>query len=200
MSRIGIMGGTFDPVHLGHTNLAISATEEMGLSKVILVPAYIQPFKKDRFVSSGDHRLEMLRLATLGIDIIEISTWEMDKGGVSYTYDTLTYFSSEFPKDEIWFILGSDSFLKLEKWYKGKELLRSTNFIVGLREEDDSGFVGNESKRLSEIYNNKIEILNKTMLPFSSTCIRERIENEESISGIVAPEVEEYIYEQKLYI
>ena len=199
------MGGTFDPVHYGHTGLASAAYKELDLSKVIIMPAYIQPFKRDRAITSDVHRVEMLKLALekeatyLDDSPFEISTWEIEKGGVSYTYDTLVHLKEVYPEDEILFIMGSDSLLKVESWYKGKELLENFSFGVGLRESDDIEEVEFCKKHLEENYGTKIFLLKGKMLPFSSTMIREALEEEGSISGMVAPEVENYIYGNKLY-
>lgn len=205
MSKIGLMGGTFDPVHYGHTGLALNAYKELNLSKVIMIPAYIQPFKRDKAVTSDEHRVEMLKLALTAEEVgydespFEISTWEIEKGGVSYTYDTLTYFNDLYQNDHICFIMGSDSLMKVENWFKGKELLRNFDFAVGLRQEDKEEEIIAHADYLEKTYGRTITLISNKMLPFSSTMVRERLEEGKSISGMVAPEVENYIYENKLY-
>lgn len=199
MKRIGLMGGTFDPVHFGHLSIALAAQREIDLDKVILMPAYIQPFKRDKFVTDDELRLEMLNLSILDKDGIEISTWELDKKGISYTYDTISHLKNEMPEDEIWFIMGSDSLMKIESWHKGVELLESCFFLVGARPEDPIDTIIEQIDYLTDKYQTRIHLLNEKMLPISSTLVREKIERDEPISGLVPPMVEDYIYAKRLY-
>ena len=199
MKRIGLMGGTFDPVHLGHLGIALAAERENDLDKVILMPAFIQPFKRDRYVTQDEFRLEMLNLSILDKDGIEISTWELDKKGISYTYDTIMHLREEMPNDEIWFIMGSDSLLQIETWHKGVELLKNCSFLVGARPEDSVDAIKEKITYLTDKYQTKIKLLNEKMLPINSTLIREKIEKDEPISGLVPPMVEDYIYAKGLY-
>ena len=199
MGRIGLMGGTFDPVHLGHLGIATAALREGALDKVILMPAYIQPFKRDRYISDDELRLEMLRIAILDKEGIEISTWELDKKGVSYTYDTIMHLKDTLPGEELWFIMGSDSLMAVEKWHKGVELLNNCFFIVGARPEDSKDTILETIDTLTNKYQTKILLLEEKMLPISSTIIREKLEKNEPISGLVPPMVEEYIYDKGIY-
>ena len=200
MSRIGILGGTFDPIHLGHIGLAEAAIREVDLNKVILMPAFVQPFKQDRFVSSPEDRLNMLEAAISESKYsLEISTLEFDRQEVSYTFDTICELKKENPRDEIYFIMGSDSMMNLESWYKGKDLLKATDFIVSLRPTNDREKVEEKALELKEKYGSHILLLNELMVPISSTDIREKIERGEPVSGLVPIGVENYIYEQGLY-
>lgn len=200
MARIGIMGGTFDPVHLGHIGVAEAAISEAGLEKVIFIPAFIQPFKQDIYVGDAKDRLEMLRLATMYNDLMDISTWELDKEDISYTYDTVKHFLEIDPENEIYFLMGSDSLMNVQTWYKGPELLSLCHFIVGLRPTNNREKVQACADEIKEKYGNEMILLKKLMLPISSTMIREKILNHEPISGLVSPMVEGYIYEHELYI
>ena len=200
IENIGIMGGTFDPVHYGHVGLAVSAKDELLLDKVIIIPAFIQPFKRYKNITSDVHRLSMLEMAFSDKDGIEISTWEIERGGISYTYDTLSYFNSIHQDSKIWFIMGGDSLMKLENWHKGIELLKSFSFAVGTRPMDDNSGLINKIEYLHEKYGTEIILIKKEMLPINSTMVREFLEEEKPISGLVSPEVENYIYENKLYI
>ena len=198
--RIGIMGGTFDPVHLGHIGVAQAALDEAMLDEVVFMPAYIQPFKQDRYVADGSDRLRMLELSTFGEERFTVSSWELDKESISYTYDTLTHFINVEPENRYYFLMGSDSMMKIERWNRGEELLKICNFIVGLRPTNDRNAVEECAKRLSNTYGSEIILLEKTMLPISSTMIRELTESGRPISGLVAPLVEEYIYAHELYV
>lgn len=198
--KTGIMGGTFDPIHLGHLGVASAALEEGGLEEVIFMPAYIQPFKQDRYVADPDDRLNMLNLSCMHEDRFKVSTWEIEQETVSYTYDTVMHILSEEKIEKISFIMGSDSFLQIEKWYKGKDLLKVCSFIVGLRETNDRKAVEEYAVRLNGEYGSDIILLEKNMLPISSSMIRDMVINNKPITGLVSPLVEEYIYSHELYI
>ena len=200
MKKIGILGGTFDPVHLGHIGLAQAALHELMLDEVLLMPASKQPFKKNKHVEDASKRLRMIELATMNCEHIGVTDIELQNEGLSYTYDTMLKLMKLYPNTEIHFILGSDSLLRIESWYKGKELLKLCSFAVGLRPGDDRAMLRNEADRLTSIYGCKITLLVDLMKPISSTSIRNHVHYKESISGLVSEEVEEYIYEEGLYI
>lgn len=200
MKKIGILGGTFDPVHLGHIGLAQAALHELMLDEVLLMPASKQPFKNNKHVEDASKRLRMIELATMNCENIGVTDIELQSEGLSYTYDTMLKLMKLYLNTEIHFILGSDSLLRIESWYKGKELLKLCSFAVGLRPGDDRAMLRNEADRLTSVYGCKITLLVDLMKPISSTAIRNHVHYKESISGLVSEEVEEYIYEQGLYI
>ena len=200
MKKIGILGGTFDPVHLGHIGLAQAALHELMLDEVLLMPASKQPFKNNKHVEDASKRLRMIELATMNCENIGVTDIELQSEGLSYTYDTMLKLMKLYPNTEIHFILGSDSLLRIESWYKGKELLKLCSFAVGLRPGDDRAMLKNEADRLTSVYGCKITLLVDLMKSISSTAIRNHVHYKESISGLVSEEVEEYIYEQGLYI
>ncbi|MBO4236128.1 MAG: nicotinate-nucleotide adenylyltransferase [Firmicutes bacterium] len=198
--RIGIMGGTFDPVHFGHTLLAEAALNEAGLDEVIFMPAYIQPFKRDRYIADSRDRLRMLELATSYEERFTVSSWELEQENVSYTYDTIESFIQNNPDQKIFFIMGSDAMMKIERWKRGKELLGICNLVVGKREAGDRVQLEEHAKRLRGAFGTEIIILEKQMRPISSTMVRERITAGKPITDMVSPLVEDYIYEHELYI
>ena len=202
MARFGIMGGTFDPVHYAHTSLAIATAKQLGLDYVLMMPAYIQPFKRNQDVSNEAHRVNMLNLAieTEGGDLLRLSDYELSLGGISYTYDTIMHFKETNPKDDIWFIMGSDSFVKINEWHRGEELLKSCNFAVGTRPTNDIDKVRADVEDFNRILPGEVVLIDKLMLPISSTMVRNAVMEDKPISGMVTPLVEEYIYENKLYI
>lgn len=114
--RIGIFGGSFDPVHLGHLVVAECCREQARLDRVVFVPTAIQPFKQSRQPVAGQHRAEMLALAVGGNPAFEVSTVELDRGGVSYTVDTLAALREAHPDDELHLILGPDALASLPDW------------------------------------------------------------------------------------
>jgi len=134
MKRIGVLGGTFDPIHLGHLSLARDAIFQAKLDKVIFVPAGKQPFKLWNDISSAAERMDMLRLAVLDEKDMEVSGVEIDSEEISYTYKTLRALRNKMDSgDKLYFITGTDTFLKLETWKEAEALLRENAFVVGVR-------------------------------------------------------------------
>ena len=138
--RIGVFGGSFDPVHIGHLLAAECCREQAGLDRVLFVPAAIQPHKQHRQLASGQHRMEMLTLATGGHDAFAVSGDELDRGGVSYTVDTLERLKAAHPGDELLLILGPDAFLGLPSWREPTRIVELAGIIAVERESlDDIG-------------------------------------------------------------
>ena len=121
--RIGVFGGSFDPVHIGHLLAAECCREQAGLDRVLFVPTAIQPHKQQRQTTAGQHRLEMLALATGGHDAFAVSGDELERGGVSYTVDTLEQLKARHPGDELLLILGPDAFLSLPTWREPRRII-----------------------------------------------------------------------------
>ncbi|QIB69452.1 nicotinate-nucleotide adenylyltransferase [Aminipila butyrica] len=199
MNKIGIFGGTFDPVHLGHMGLAIQAKEELMLDRVIFIPAKRQPFKLKRKVAAEEDRVHMLRLALEEQETFEISYTELETDEISYTVNTLQRLKSSYGNTEVFFILGTDSFLHIELWHRAEELLTESSFAVGSRpgykEEELKACIG----RIQQAYNTPVMLLNNRELPISSTDIKKRIKKGQSIEQLVPTAVERYIYEKGLY-
>src|SRR5688572_8709763 len=130
MTRIGIFGGSFDPVHMGHQLVAQAAREELQLDRVFFVPAAQSPFKPDRQLAPGKMRAAMLRLALAGKIWAEVDTQEIDRGGVSYSVDTVGNFQKRFPDGDFFYLIGADHVAQLPKWRRSGELGRMTSFVV----------------------------------------------------------------------
>ena len=173
MNVIGLLGGSFDPIHYGHRTLGCAAVEEVALDKLIVMPTHIQPFKQNKKVAQDEHRLAMAALAFDGCDKVEISDYEIKKGDVSYSYDTMSHFREQYPNDELFFIMGADSFINVEKWYKGEELLSEFGFIVSSRPGYPEKVLESCIKFYKEDYGTKIIRLRTKMPDISSTEIRE---------------------------
>jgi len=189
--KIGILGGTFNPIHLGHLILAQECWHELSLDKVIFVPAYISPHKEGEIDVSAADRLNMLRLALEGDDRFEISTYELDKKGISYSIDTIRFFKGEFGDDsELCFLVGSDWSGDLSAWKDIDEVLNLTTFVIASR----GGVVAEKDQ-----YEDKVQYLEVAGIDTSSTSIRERIEKKEPIDYFVPKSVVEYIRNKGLY-
>ena len=198
--RIGIFGGTFDPVHNGHVALAKSAIEQVPLDKLIVIPAQIQPFKVKQEITSGEHRIRMLELAFKDVPMAEISDYELGKSGISYTVNTLNHFQKVYPEDSLFFVLGTDAFLKIMEWKNSEAMLREFCFVVGGRpgyREDDLIEVANKVK---EAYGTDLVFLNNRLVKQESTQIRSLAENKISISSNVPQSVADYIVDNGLYL
>jgi nicotinate-nucleotide adenylyltransferase len=135
--RIGVFGGSFDPVHIGHLLAAECCREQAGLDRVLFVPAAIQPHKQHRQLASGQHRMEMLALATGGHDAFAVLGDELDRGGVSYTVDTLERLRAQHPGDELLLILGPDAFIGLPSWREPQRIVELAGILAVERESLD---------------------------------------------------------------
>lgn len=196
---IGILGGTFDPIHLGHKALGVSAIKEVGLDKLIIMPARIQPFKMGKKVTDGIHRIAMAKLAFEDIANVEVSDYEISNSEISYTYDTFTHLKSIYPKDKLYFILGTDSFLQLEKWYKGIDLLRASNFAVSVRPGYKEEELESQIDHYRREYGTNVRKIYAKMPDVSSTEVRKRLQEGNDTLDLLPETVERYIRENGLY-
>ncbi len=130
MQRIGLFGGSFDPVHLGHLLVAQAAREELDLARLFLIPAAQSPFKPDSLPTPAPERLRLLRLALVGKTWCEIDEQEIRRGGVSYTIDTARDYASRFPDAQLCYLIGADHLPQLPKWRAAAELARLVEFVV----------------------------------------------------------------------
>lgn len=163
--KIGLFGGSFNPVHTGHIKIAEYAYKTLGLDKIYFIPAAVNPFKKGNKIESAEHRVNMLKLALENFKgNAEVSLFEIKKGGVSYTYETIRYFKNKFKNDELYFIMGSDLVSKFNKWEYIDEMVASCNFVVYKRDK--------EIKK-SNIKKYNLKVFDNPIYPESSTAIRE---------------------------
>ena len=189
--RIGIFGGTFDPIHKGHLALALAAKEQARLDKVLFIPANIPPHKTDRCeeMRSAEDRYRMVSLACQGYPGLEASRTEIDRGGISYTIDTLQEIQKVQPDAEIFLILGEDNLKGLSSWHRAEELLCMAHFLVARR-------YGGKPK---EIQGAAITWLKMPEYPYASSEIRGRIERGEIPAEALPEAVAEYIRTKQLY-
>ncbi len=198
--NIGILGGSFDPVHAGHIALALDAIDQGHLDQVWIMPAKVQPFKQDKEVVPAAHRLAMLQLAIEDQEDLAISTLEMELEGVSYTYRTLREARKTLPPDgHLYFITGADSFIKMDTWMNAQDLLKENSVIVGQRPGYLEKEVQEAKNRFEALYGTEVILLQNHLLDISSTEIVRRLHQGESIQGLVPPKVETYIYQKGLY-
>lgn len=199
MSKIGILGGTFDPFHLGHLSIADTALHELNLDQLVLMPTKVSPFKLGREMADEHDRVEMARLVASENKNFILSTIETDSPGVSYTYKTFETLKKQMPDDDIMFIMGGDSFISLDKWYKGHELLREAEFILAIRPGVDRDKTLKKVDHYRETYGARIYVVHNELLEISSTEIKKAIKEGRSIEAFVPKCVERYINEHGLY-
>ncbi|MDO4860031.1 MAG: nicotinate-nucleotide adenylyltransferase [Bacillota bacterium] len=200
MKKIGVYGGTFDPVHNGHVSLAIDAVDMVSLDAVIFMPVYIQPFKQGKKLADGTDRLRMLELAAEDHPVLAVSDYEMKSESVSYTYKTLRMLKGVYEEeDKIFFLCGTDSFLKIETWMNAEELLDSYSYIVGTRPGYKEEELKETIERIRREHGTEIVKIKNRQVDVSSTLIRERAAGGLSVTGLVPEKVERYIVENGLY-
>ncbi|MDP2674993.1 MAG: nicotinate-nucleotide adenylyltransferase [Dehalococcoidia bacterium] len=192
--RVGVLGGTFDPVHRGHLALARAARDELGLDELLFVPAG-QPWRKaGRIVAAANHRLVMLRLALEGEGAFRVETLEMDRPGPSYTADTLEALRAARPGDELFFIAGEDALADLPSWVRPERILELATLAVARR----TGVPQAAEERLPGL-SERVVWLKMPLLAVSASEVRERVRRGLPLEGMVPPAVAAYIREHGLY-
>lgn len=199
MGRIGIMGGTFDPIHIGHLALAQFAMEEEGLDEVWFVPTGCSYMKEDRKVVSPEERYEMTRLAVEGNDRMRCLDIETKREGYTYSYETLEELCREYPKDSFFFIFGADCLFAIETWKEPKRIFASAEVIAAVRNGADIAAMELKIAELTQKYGARIRLLSFLNLEISSTDIRERVREGKSIRYLVPDKVLHYIAEKGFY-
>ena len=191
-ARIGVFGGSFDPVHIGHLLVAETALEQLALSRVIFMPTNIQPFKQDVKVTPADDRVRMLKMATQSNPYFDVSTIEADRAGVSYTIDSLNLLREQY-ETEMVFIIGADMLRMLDQWHRAAELLNEFSFAVGCRPGQDEEEVKADIEALRNRYGTMITQLDNIPINISSTELRERLKNRESVRYLIPDIVRIYL-------
>ena len=191
MSKVGIFGGTFDPIHMGHLITAQSVREIRNLEKIIFIPAFISPHKSDVKTTSAEDRSNMIKLAIDGIPFFDYSDIEIKKGGISYTIDTLKELKKIY--DELEIIIGYDNIFTFHTWKEPDEILKLAKIIVLKRKSS-------HPPQFEDKYYHQAIFVETRGIEISATDIRERVKFEMPINFLVPPAVMEYIYKHKLYI
>ena len=192
--RLGIFGGSFDPVHYGHLHLAAACLEKCPLDQVWFVPAASSPHKQDRLQTPGALRTDMLERAITGNPSYQVCTLELERGGVSYTVDTLTEIRQQHARAELFLLLGADMFFDLPTWRHPEEICRLAMPVVVERPGSPQELT--MPQNLMQIVPRRIEM---PACDVSSSEIRRRVANGEGIESLTPPAVAEYIEQQQLY-
>ena len=196
--RLGILGGTFDPVHRGHLALARAARDELSLDEVLFLPAG-QPWRKaGQKIGSNEHRLAMLRRALEGEAAFRVLRLELERPGPSYTADTLEALRDDRPEDELFFLLGEDALMDLPNWERPQRILELAMLAVARRADTSPKALEETERRLPGL-GERVIWLKMPAVAVSATEIRERVREGQPIGGLVPATVEEYIRKQGLY-
>ena len=199
MKKVGILGGTFDPIHLGHLIIGENAYDECELENVLVMPSGQPPHKENSTISDEKHRSTMVKLAIAGNKHFEYSDFELKRKGNIYTADTLELLTSKYPDTHFYFILGEDSLLDIEKWYEPARIMELCSIVVTHRNDGDDTVLNKHIDYLKCKYNADISKLDVPLIDISSTNIRERVSQGKTIRYFVNSEVENYIYKNNLY-
>lgn len=198
MADIGIMGGTFDPIHFAHLEIAKAAKEQLGLDKVLFLTSGNPPHKKGRLVTDKKLRNEMVAASISGYKGFELCDYEVLKKEYSYTSETLEYLKAKNPLDNLYLIIGEDSLAYLEKWHEPEIIVKNAEIAVYARgENSDLDF---EIKRIKSLLNAKIKVIEAPRYDLSSTEIRESVKNGKDISELVPKAAADIIKREKLYL
>lgn len=197
MKRYGMMGGTFNPIHLAHLYIAYEAKEELNLDKIIFMVAGNPPHKKESKIIDSKYRYNMVQKAIEGYEGFEISDYEIKKNGYSYTYETLNALKEDDLK--LYFIAGADSLMDIEKWKNTKEVLNNCTFVVFNRGEFNRETLKSQKEYLENKYQAEIVLLDIMSIDISSTIIRKRIKEEKKVDFFLPNKVLEYINYNNLY-
>jgi len=198
--RLGIMGGTFDPIHYGHLVAAETARDFYGLEKVVFVPSGNPPHKKTYPVTDSSHRLEMTRLAISSNRFFEVSAVEIHRPGYSYAVETVGEFRRRYgPETKLMFITGADAVLEILTWKDIHSLLEECSFIAVTRPKVALEPLSKVRERLGPKGQEAIQVLQVPALAISSTDIRRRVREGRSVKYLVPDAVEEYILQHGLY-
>jgi len=211
---LGILGGTFDPIHQGHIKSAQGVAKELGLEKVLLIPAHIPPHKTSTELiphATASQRADMVKLACLNNPLFHCDTRELNRSGHSYTVDTLKELKQQHPEQPLYFIIGMDSLMSFTRWYRFQEILTLCHLVVNVRPDYPVEAFNDETKQLIANYQTtdenqltqrpagKIFFAQKSFFPISSTQIRQDLSQQKDCSEQLLPEISDFIHKNKLY-
>ncbi|MFI3177880.1 MAG: nicotinate-nucleotide adenylyltransferase [Eubacteriales bacterium] len=197
IEKVGILGGTFNPIHNGHIALGLEAAKEHGLDKVLMIPTGISYCKNN--VLDGKNRLNMVRMACKPHPILHVSDLEVNRCGNTYTIDTIRAVREQYPLAQLFFIIGEDTLYSIEHWKNSDTLLSMVTLLVAIRGCHKTEQYSNQIVYLQEKYHATIALLSMMPVVISSTEIRNRIVVGESVTEFLNDEVDAYIQEHGIY-
>lgn len=197
MIKVGIMGGTFDPIHIGHLILAMEAINYKNLDEVWFIPTGNPNFKQDKNVTDKQKRFEMVKIATQDNDKFKVCDYEINKNGVTYSWETMKYLRENYDYD-FYFIMGEDSLMSVETWENAEDFLKNTKILACIRRQEEMSKLDVKIDDLkSKGY--FVEKIPTSFIDISSTKIREKVQTNQDFRYFVPNQVFEYIVRNKLY-
>ena len=197
MKKIGIYGGSFSPPHNGHVSAAKQFMEALSLDELLIMPSHISPHKITDPSLTSRHRYDMAKIAFADLPKVTVSDYEIQKGDVSYTANTLTHFSQE---GDLYFLCGTDMFLTLSRWYRPDIIFRNATIVLASRENGKDEEIQQAKETYEKEYGAQIIILNNQVLEVSSTEVRNALKQGKDVSRYLSKDVEVYIREHNLYL
>jgi len=198
MSKIGILGGAFNPMHNGHLLLAQTLRDTVDADKILLIPTHISPHKEVNHLASGEDRLNMCTLASQKYEYIEVCDLEIKKGGISYTAETLRSLKEIYPFDELFLFCGADMFITLETWRDPSDIFKLACICTVPRGEIGLKELQKAAEGFKK-YDARCIIVSMNPFPASSSEIRDKIQKGEDVSSLIDEKVLNYINEKQLY-
>lgn len=199
MRRIGIMGGTFNPVHNGHLLIAENARAQLSLDEVRFIPNGAPPHKMEEHIADGGHRLSMIALAIEGNHAFVADDRELQRARVSYTYLTLRELHEESPEDQLFFIMGGDSLRDFKTWYHPEDICACAALAAAAREDCDRSHLLGYARELKQLFDARVYLIATPELSVSSSGVRARVRAGDTIRYQVPEAVRAYIEEHHLY-
>lgn len=199
MSKIGILGGTFDPIHYGHLYMAHEAKKQMGLDTIIFVPSGTVPHKNNKVITDRMHRYNMVCCAANKYENYMVSDTEINRDGVCYTFETLKEFSIKYKGDQLYFIIGADCVFDIDRWKNPGEIFKHATVLVINRNSDTCFNIKALCDEVQEKYNGKIILLDGNGPDISSTMIRDAVRAGQDIGDLLPECVFQYIEKFDLY-
>ena len=205
MKKIGIMGGTFNPIHVGHVEIAKASYEQYELDEVWFMPNHIPAYKSEKNIVSGSQRLKMVELAIMDYPYFNTSDFEIKREGKTYSYETFTLLKDMYPDYSFFFIMGADSLFYFEKWMHPEIILKYSTVLVAARDENGIDEINERIKLLEESFgNNNFYVVNCNSINCSSSKLREYLHDPDSdmmdyIKKYIPQRVLKYIEQNHLY-
>lgn len=197
MIKVGIMGGTFDPIHIGHLILAMEAINYKNLDEVWFIPTGNPNFKQDKNVTDKQKRFEMVKIATQDNKKFNVCDYEINKNGVTYSWETMKYLRENYDYD-FYFIMGEDSLMSVETWENAEDFLKNTKILACIRRQEEMSKL---DVKIDDLKSNEyfVEKIPTSFIDISSTKIREKVQTNQDFRYFVPNQVFEYIVRNKLY-
>ncbi|OXZ25964.1 nicotinate-nucleotide adenylyltransferase [Finegoldia magna] len=197
MIKVGIMGGTFDPIHIGHLILAMEAINYKNLDEVWFIPTGNPNFKQDKNVTDKQKRFEMVKIATQDNKKFNVCDYEINKNGVTYSWETMKYLRENYDYD-FYFIMGEDSLMSVETWENAEDFLKNTKILACIRRQEE---ISKLDVKIDDLKSKGyfVEKIPTSFIDISSTKIREKVQTNQDFRYFVPNQVFEYIVRNKLY-